>query len=44
MRTWTRFAHDHNERRIAYPFLPPTRDLDAVLGELERDPICILGR
>jgi hypothetical protein len=43
-RTWELFAYDRNERRIAYPLLAPTRDLDAVLEELERDPICIFGR
>jgi hypothetical protein len=36
-------AYDRNERRIAYPVLP-TRDLDAVLDQLDRDPICIFGR
>ena len=40
MCTWTLFAYDRNERRIDYPFLPPTRDLDTVIDELERDPIC----
>jgi len=40
IRTWTLFAYDRNERRIAYPFRP-TRDLDAVIDEMERDPICI---
>jgi len=44
MRTWRLFAYDRNERRVDYPFLRPTRDLDAVLDELERDPICIFGR
>jgi hypothetical protein len=44
MRTWALFAYDRNERRIHYPFLLPTRDLDAVIGELERDPICIFAR
>jgi hypothetical protein len=43
-RTWQLFAYDRNERRIAYPLIAPTRDLDAVLDELERDPICIFGR
>jgi hypothetical protein len=42
-RTWELFAYDRNERRIVYPCLEPTRDLDAVLDELERDPICIFG-
>jgi hypothetical protein len=41
MRTWALFAYDRNERRIDYPFLSPTRDLDTVIDELERDPICI---
>ena len=44
MRTWELFAYDRNERRIDYPFLLPTRDLDAVIDELERDPICIFAR
>jgi hypothetical protein len=43
-RTWRLFAYDRNERRVDYPFLRPTRDLDAVIDELERDPICIFGR
>ena len=44
MRAWELFAYDRNERRIDYPFLLPTRDLDAVIDELERDPICIFAR
>ena len=43
-RTWELFAYDRNERRVAYPFLPPTRDLDVVIDELGRDPVCIFGR
>jgi hypothetical protein len=38
MRTWTLFAYDRNERRVDYPFLRPTRDLDDVIAELERNP------
>ena len=44
VRTWRLFAYDRNERRVVYPFLPATRDLDGVIDELERDPICIFGR
>lgn len=40
-RTWELFAYDRNARRISYPFIPPSRDLDALLTELDRDPICI---
>jgi hypothetical protein len=42
-RTWQLFAYDRNGRRIAYPLLAPTRDLDAVLDELEPDPMCMFG-
>jgi DUF3024 family protein len=44
MRTWTLFAYDRNERRVDYPFLRPTRDLDAVIAELEVDPVCMFAR
>jgi hypothetical protein len=43
MRTWTLFAYDRHQRRIDYPFLWPTRDLDAVIDELERDPVCMFA-
>jgi hypothetical protein len=40
-RTWELFALDRNARRIPYPFVSPSRDVDVLLGELDRDPICI---
>jgi hypothetical protein len=40
-RTWELFAFDRNQRRIAYPFATPARDLDVLLAELDSDPICI---
>jgi hypothetical protein len=38
-RTWELFAYDRNQLRIAYPFAARTRELDAILVELETDPI-----
>jgi hypothetical protein len=30
---------DRNERRVDCPCLQPTRELDAVINEVERDPV-----
>lgn len=41
MRTWELFAFDWRGRRVAYPLLAPSRDLQPLLDELESDPICM---
>ena len=40
-RLWTLYYHRHTGRWERYPLLGPTRRIDELLDEIERDPICI---
>lgn len=40
-RTWELFAYDRNSRRMPYPFIEPSADLDELLAEIDSDPTCI---
>jgi Protein of unknown function (DUF3024) len=43
-RLWTLFYYRHPGRWERYPLLGPTRRLDELLDEIDRDPICIFWR
>lgn len=38
---WTLYCRERNGRWQPYPVLPPTPDLDELIAEIDRDPICI---
>jgi Protein of unknown function (DUF3024) len=40
-RLWTLYYRRHSGRWERYPLLGPTRRIDELLDEIERDPICI---
>jgi hypothetical protein len=40
-RLWTLYYHRHTGRWERYPLLTSTRRIDELLGEIDRDPICI---
>jgi hypothetical protein len=40
-RLWTLYYHRHTGRWERYPLLGPTRRIDKLVDEIERDPICI---
>lgn len=40
-RLWTLYYHRHTGRWERYPLLGPTRRIDELLDEIDRDPICI---
>jgi hypothetical protein len=40
-RLWTLYYHRHTGRWERYPLLAPTRRIDELLNEVDRDPICI---
>jgi hypothetical protein len=40
MGTWTLYWSDGNQRRHNYDLVAPTRDVLALLDELDRDPTC----
>ena len=40
-RLWTLYYHRHTGRWERYPLLGPTRRIDELLNEIDRDPICI---
>lgn len=40
-RTWTLFSRDRNLRFHAYDLIKPSRDIDDILAEIDRDPINI---
>ena len=38
---WTLYYHRHTGRWERYPLLCPTRRIEALLDEVDRDPICV---
>ena len=38
---WSLFWRDRNLKFHAYDFAAPTSDVEALLGEIDRDPTCI---
>ena len=40
-RLWTLYYHRHTGRWEPYPLATPTRQVDDLLGEIDRDPICV---
>lgn len=38
---WTLYYHRHTGRWERYPLLAPTRRIDELLTEIDRDPICL---
>jgi hypothetical protein len=40
-RTWTLFSRDRNLRFHAYDLIKPSRSVDDILAEIDRDPISI---
>ena len=39
--TWTLYARDRNQRFHRYPFVAPSRDVNALIAEIDHDPTCI---